>query len=307
MVIDAVPPAVVLIVAALALSGLLYTAVRAWAVHRRGLEHLATGAEQSEDMVQTPHAGWLRRWLVLAGYRSPTAALLFGAASAAAIAVGAAFAVAFRVTVLEQMIRTVADIPGGVGDAFAAILAVGHWILFVIVAMGPVLVVRAARRRRVREAEQDLPLALELFATLAEAGLGFDSALARIVQSQPVERPLTQEFIGFQRDTRAGVARVTALKHLAERLDVMAVTIFVSAIIQAEQVGASLAETLRHQADDLRERRREQALLQAQALPVKLVFPLVSCFLPGIFLSTLGPVLYQMIQIADSVLRPVRR
>jgi tight adherence protein C len=78
---------------------------------------------------------------------------------------------------------------------------------------------------------------------------------------------------------------------------------FTSALIQAEQVGASMAETLQHQATDLRQRRREQALLQAQALPVKLVFPLVICFLPGIFVSTLAPVLYQMIQVAASVVR----
>ena len=63
-----------------------------------------------------------------------------------------------------------------------------------------------------------------------------------------------------------------------------------------------MAAWLRHQADDLRHRRREDALLQAQALPVKLVFPLVICFLPGIFLSTLAPVLYQMIQVAGGVL-----
>ena len=64
-----------------------------------------------------------------------------------------------------------------------------------------------------------------------------------------------------------------------------------------------MAETLQHQADDLRQRRREDALLQAQALPVKLVFPLVVCFLPGIFVTTLAPVIYQMVQVADSVLR----
>ena len=64
-----------------------------------------------------------------------------------------------------------------------------------------------------------------------------------------------------------------------------------------------MAETLQHQADDLRQRRREEALLQAQALPVKLVFPLVICFLPGIFVSTLAPAIYQMIQVANGVLR----
>jgi tight adherence protein C len=84
------------------------------------------------------------------------------------------------------------------------------------------------------------------------------------------------------------------------------VTVFISALIQAEQTGASLADTLRRQADDLRDRRKMQALLQSQALPVKLMFPLIACFLPGIFVSTLAPVLNQMIRVADSVLRTVR-
>jgi tight adherence protein C len=101
----------------------------------------------------------------------------------------------------------------------------------------------------------------------------------------------------------AGIPRTQALRQLARRVDVPSLTSFTSALIQAEQVGASMAETLQHQAVDLRQRRRENALLQAQALPVKLVFPLVVCFLPGIFVSTLAPVLYQMVQVANSVLR----
>jgi tight adherence protein C len=151
--------------------------------------------------------------------------------------------------------------------------------------------------------EQDLPLALELFATMAEAGLGFDAALTRIVRAQGPGRALMTEFVNFQHDVLAGIPRAQALRQLARRVDVPSLTSFASAIIQAEQVGASMAETLQHQAVDLRQRRRENALLQAQALPVKLVFPLVICFLPGIFVSTLAPVLYQMVQVADSVLR----
>jgi len=298
---------VILALAAATLGLLLYTAVRAWDIHRRGLEHVEGAAGTMEPAEGTRRVGRFGRWLALAGYTSPNAPVLFGTATAAALAVATGLAMLLRATVLDQLVQTVANVPGGVGDAFAAILSAGPWIVFINVALAPLIVVRAARRRLVREVEQDLPLALELFATLAEAGLGFDSALGRIVQSQPMERPLTEAFIGFQHDTRAGVPRLGALKRLGERLDVMSVTIFVSAIIQAEQVGASLAETLRHQADEVRNRRREQALLHAQAMPVKLVFPLISCFLPGIFLSTLGPVLYQMIQVADSVLRPVRR
>jgi tight adherence protein C len=138
---------------------------------------------------------------------------------------------------------------------------------------------------------------------MAEAGLGFDAALTRIVRAQGPGRALMTEFVNFQHDVLAGIPRAQALRQLARRVDVPSLTSFASAIIQAEQVGASMAETLQHQAVDLRQRRRENALLQAQALPVKLVFPLVICFLPGIFVSTLAPVLYQMVQVADSVLR----
>jgi tight adherence protein C len=154
--------------------------------------------------------------------------------------------------------------------------------------------------------EQDLPLTLELLATLAEAGLSFDAALQRILDSQPATRPLASEFLQFQSELLSGLPRMQALRQLARRIQVISVTIFVSALIQAEQVGASLSDTLRRQADDLRDRRREHALLLSQGLPAKLVFPLVICFLPAIFVSTLGPTLYQLFQVADSVIRGTR-
>jgi tight adherence protein C len=78
-------------------------------------------------------------------------------------------------------------------------------------------------------------------------------------------------------------------------------SIFVSALVQAEQVGAGFANVLRTQADDLRGRRRERANTLAQALPVKLVFPLVMCFLPGIFTTTLGPTFLQFVRLAESM------
>jgi tight adherence protein C len=178
-------------------------------------------------------------------------------------------------------------------------------VVFVFIALVPYLVVRATRRRRVEDIERDLPLVLELFATLAGAGLAFDAALNRIIESSRRERPLIQELRSFQLDLLTGVPRLQALRNLAQRIDTTSTTIFVSATIQAEQIGASITETLRHQADDVRDRRREQALLEAQALPVKLVFPLMACFLPGIFVSTVGPVLFQMVQVVDTIIRPV--
>src|SRR6202022_4537856 len=110
--------------------------------------------------------------------------------------------------VLDQMVQTVANIPGGISEVFVAILSAGPVIVFFVIALSPPLIVRSARRRRVREVEQDLPLALELLATLAEAGLGFDAALLRIVASESADRPLTSAFIAFQRELHAGVARL---------------------------------------------------------------------------------------------------
>jgi tight adherence protein C len=268
---------------------------------RRGLREFDVDAMASGER-DAATQGALRRWLAKAGYRQSAAPLLFVASVIAAAAVAWVVAWQLVAPVAAELALTVSDIPGGVGGLLAATVMTAPWAMFLILALIPVLVVRAARRQRVREVEEDLPLALELLATLAEAGLSFDAALSRIL-AQGKKRTLVREFMTFQRDVLAGVPRLQALRQLAHRVDVMSLTTFVSAIVQAEQMGASIAETLRHQADDLRDRRRERALLLAQALPVKLVFPLITCFLPSIFISTLGPVLFQMIQVANSVLR----
>ena len=77
-------------------------------------------------------------------------------------------------------------------------------------------------------------------------------------------------------------------------------TILTSAMVQAEQIGSGVANVLRGQADDLRQRRRERALEFSMALPVKLIFPLVICFLPAILVFTLGPAFYDFFRLADT-------
>lgn len=290
--------------------GIGYRLFASWQARRRVLRRLYMHDDAADEPVAANEAerqGWLSRWLVLAGFFSPRASSIFLSSCGVAILGGLLAGLLYRVAALDPLLAMVANVPGGAGDVLVAVLGGGASILFVIAAMAPLLVVRAARRRRVRDTERDLPLVLELFATMAEAGLGFDAALGRIVRSQPPGRPLLLELATFQRDVLGGMPRIHALRRLAQRLDVISVSSFTSAVIQAEQIGASMADTLRHQAEALRERRREQALLQAQAMPVKLVFPLVACFLPGIFLSTLAPVLYQMIQVSNSFMRSTGR
>jgi pilus assembly protein TadC len=277
----------------------------AWNVRRRALRRLyGEDSELSASALEALGSGsGLAQWLARAGYRRPNASVVFMAATVAFSIAGVIASQVYRLVLLRPLVDMVAAVPGSAGDMLVLVLQGGTWILLVLSACVPTLIVRTARRARVQSVEQDLPLALELFATMAEAGLGFDAALTKIVRAQGTDRALIVEFVNFQHDVLAGIPRAQALRQLARRVDVPSLTSFASALIQAEQVGASMAETLQHQATDLRQRRREHALLQAQALPVKLVFPLVICFLPGIFVSTLAPVLYQMVQVADSVLR----
>jgi pilus assembly protein TadC len=247
---------------------------------------------------------WLARWLGHAGFWNAAAPPIFIGMELGAVCVAlAAMWVIAASGLVPRLAASITNIPGGVGEAMASVLSLAPWIVFLIVALAPVLYVRAQRRRVIREVDADLPLVLEIFATLAEAGLGFDASLVRLLDSTPGDRPLHHAFAAFHRDIRAGVPRVQAMRQMAARLDVPSVTVFVSAIVQAELVGAGIAGTLRRQADDVRDRRRERVALLGQLLPVKLMFPLVACFLPGIFLTTLGPALLQMVEVAGGFLR----
>ena len=250
--------------------------------------------------------GALSQWLYRAGYRDPNAATIFVAATIGCALAGFLAGQAYRLLLQSTLVERIAGIPGSGGDAIGEVLRGGSWILSVLGGLAPMSIVRSARRKRVQAIEQDLPLALEMLATMADAGLGFDAALANIVRARGSRRALMSEFVKFQLDMLAGMPRILALRQLARRVHVPAISSFTSALVQAEIVGASIAETLQHQAADMRQRRREEALLAAQAMPVKLVFPLVICFLPGVFLSTLAPAIYQMFQVADSVLRSGR-
>lgn len=249
--------------------------------------------------------GWLAGWLGRAGWRGLRAPSLFVAAAAAAALVGLAFGLAlWSWGPLPELVRTLEDFPGGVGRAFIPFGSALPVVLALLAAAAPWLVVRARRRFYVESVEQDLPITLDLFATLAEAGFGFDAALAQVLESAVEgDRPLARELRLFQLELRTGRPRVECFQRLRERMQVPAMDILVSALVSAEHLGASTAEVLRIQAVDLRVRRRERALARAQTLPLKLIFPLFFCFLPGLFVITLGPTLYQLFQLADQVIR----
>lgn len=201
------------------------------------------------------------------------------------------------------MEQSVVLVPGGVGETFLPVVWVAPWIIAILMVCLPWTIVRAARRQRVAMIEQDLPLAMELMATLSESGLGFDSALMRILKTRLSGRPLADELRIYQADLLAGRPRIESLRRLSGRMRVGSISILVSALVQAEQMGMGIAKVLRSQADDIRARRREAAIAFANALPVKRLFPLVICFLPGLFVWTLGPAFIQLFRLTETFVR----
>ena len=258
--------------------------------------------EEIESVGAVPQRGLLR-WLHLAGLRRPGIQGRWLLAQGLALLAGAGVvAVLSRNQAADELAVWATEVPGGFGDLALPVLGLAPWIVFLLVVSLPTMWVRALRRRRVAQIEQDLPVILELLATLGEAGLGFDAALDRVLAAQPADRPLVRELRAFQQEVLAGVPRWQSFRRLARRIDVPGVSIFVAALVQAEQVGAGLSTTLRGQAGDLWNRRRERALMTAQSLPAKLAFPLVLCFLPALFVITLGPILLDFIKLAEGVL-----
>ncbi len=248
--------------------------------------------------------GFLTAWLGRAGFRAAGSASAFVLATALTTVIGAGLALVIHYSgLIEALTRRALSVSEGMASLLESLLVFLPWTVFLLLALAPWMYVRDKRKRRVLIIERELPLILELFATLSEAGLGFDASFAKIMENEDEDSPLAAELTTFQLETLAGVPRVRCFRRLSHRCEVPSMTIFCSAMIQADQVGAGFSSVLRAQADDLRSRRREQAMIKAQALPVKLVFPLVICFLPGIFVATLGPAFHQMFKMVEGVIR----
>ncbi len=135
--------------------------------------------------------------------------------------------------------------------------------------------------------EKNLPDVIDQLTVSVEAGLGFDAAMARSAEGR--SGPLADELTRVLQDLQVGVDRQTALDRLVERTDVADLKAFVVAVRQSTRHGLPIARVLHVQSQELREKRRARVEEKAAQLPVKIVFPLVFCILPSLFVIILGP------------------
>lgn len=140
------------------------------------------------------------------------------------------------------------------------------------------------RQEAIRRA---LPDTIDLLTISVEAGLGFDAALDQVRRNVP--GPLAQEIGRTLHEMTIGASRIDSLRSLGVRTEVEELNGFILAMIQADIFGVSIANVLRAQAKEMRTKRRQLAEERAHRIPIKLLFPLIFCILPSMFVVILGP------------------
>jgi tight adherence protein C len=155
--------------------------------------------------------------------------------------------------------------------------------------MLPVVWLGSRIRKRQDEIVKTLPDALDLLTISVEAGLPFDGAMQRVADKWDNE--IAKGFRRVLTELRVGVSRPEALREMADRMEVPDVTQFVAALIQADQLGISIAKVLRIQSEQMRIKRRQRAEEKAQQAPIKMLFPMTFLIFPTILIVILGPAL----------------
>ncbi len=150
-------------------------------------------------------------------------------------------------------------------------------------------------RARKKEIQNALPDALDLMTVSVEAGLGFDAALQKVADKWDNELARAYDRVG--QEMRLGRTRRESLRDMADRIDVDDVTSFVAAILQADQLGVSMAKVLRIQSEQMRIRRRQRAEESAQKAPIKMLFPMVFLIFPALFVVLLGPAILTLMEV----------
>jgi tight adherence protein C len=227
--------------------------------------------------------GNLRLRLVRAGFRREEAlTMFFGIRVAFSLGLFAAFSMFFHARPNTVLMVSL----GGLG--------LGYLL--------PGMVLARMAKRRSHGIQLALADMLDLLVVSVEAGLGLDQALQRVGQELAFAYPaLSDELRLINLELRAGKPRSEALRNLADRTGVDDLGSLVTMLIQTDKFGTSVAQSLRVYSESLRTKRRQRAEEAAAKTGVKMVFPLVICIFPAIWVITIGPAAIKMIQILPTV------
>ncbi|MBU9714013.1 type II secretion system F family protein [Evansella tamaricis] len=172
------------------------------------------------------------------------------------------------------------------------ILVAGIGILLAL--MIPSYYLKQKTNGRNKQAQKELPDFLDLVTVSIEAGLGFDSALSKVVAKG--DGVLANEFQRCLEEMRLGKTRREALSGVRDRLQAEDVKVLIGSIIQAEQLGIGMVQILRVQSSEIREKRKQRAEEAAMKAPIKMLFPLVVFIFPCIFIVILGPAIIGILE-----------
>jgi tight adherence protein C len=224
------------------------------------------------DLLPTSLIGRARRWLMISDSSMTLSTFL-----SIVLVLGTAPAA----LVLVLLMVSTGGAPGRALLLVPAVAALGF--------AAPLMILRRRAKNRQNAFWKALPDSLDLLTTCVEAGLSLDFAFQRVAERQ--KGPVGIEISRMLREKALGQTRKEALTTMAERIDLPDVNVFVNSIIQAETLGTSVALVLRTQARQLRMRRRQRAEQLARQAAPKMVFPLVFCILPALFIVVLGPII----------------
>jgi tight adherence protein C len=160
---------------------------------------------------------------------------------------------------------------------------------------GPSLSLYQSGYNRSEQIRRDLPDSLDLLTISVEAGLAFDAAVSQVARN--TRGPLAEEFFRVLQEMQIGQSRAQAIRAMGDRTDVDELKGFSSAMVQADTLGIPIANVLRVQADEMRTKRSQRAEEAAQKVPVKILFPLIFCILPVLFIIIIGPAVINIIDV----------
>ena len=223
-----------------------------------------------------------RQRLYRAGFRSPAAFKIF---------YGIKVLAAVALPVLAWLISMRAGMSGD-NRIFLMVAAAGAGFLV------PNKVVGLLIRRRQKKINRALPNALDLLIVCVESGLGLDQAIVQVSREMQKSYPeLSSEFAITNLEMRHGKRRSEALKDLGRRSGVEDMKKLCSTLAQADRFGTSISHTLRTHADFMRVTARQRAEEKAAKLAIKLIFPIFFCILPSLFVVTVGPVIFRIMNV----------